>query len=618
MPQMYLPPLSTKQTLRQLLTGAEPSPEKLRGPLTRVLQILPKPTFVSGAIKARHLPELVAAVHYYQANVSNNMPEVLMNDCNVGSVALLRACSNLLVTSNKSPISGQISSYMTDIYLRPQGFVAATEFVLQPQENGEVSLKQFELLARLIAAKPSSMEVSRYLQYILPQIMIALDDKSEAGSIRKRAAPFVVREIIKQFGAPAQTMLIDMVAQPMMIGDMKVPSEVLDPALERLCILTQDFQVTQVVLADVALGAFVFGYSAHRQGLHATRDLCERLVIRFVRCREADLLMELWQQSTTRSELPVLTKRGEVTPVQPIEVCQYFLRIAELVRSEKQLLVMFYEKLVQWDAPAIAALQNMKLLIELPTVYAKVFHESTERLVRLVRGLDDRPDQGLYVSLTLIKITIESPSLDKHLTIMDIDEVNAKLGVIRHSSHRLGESGQQVSQLAQALVQQLSLIKMRREVATTSAKATNTVSTSTSNTMKLAQNKYREALKDITDEVISNRAHGLYLLSELCKQAREPRASKEVRDVVEAKRMVDAVITLLGDEEDFVSMNAIKTLTQLVLTYAEAADHALGEVNEAAKYTDSVRVSINKALQAASKETIDISLKSKIGMLSRA
>jgi hypothetical protein len=127
--------------------------------------------------------------------------------------------------------------------------------------------------------------------------------------------------------------------------------------------------------------------------------------------------------------------------------------------------------------------------------------------------------------------------------------------------------------------------------------------------------KYREAVKDMTDEVISNRAHGLYLISDLCKQARSASTHKELRSVMNVGKTVDAAISLLGDAEDFVSANAVKALVQLILTFDEVGNMLLQNHKESKRFSAKVRTGISQALHVAATETDNESLKERVRAL---
>lgn len=467
-----------------------------------------------------------------------------------------------------------IQSHRTQILIQPTGFQNVSAYVLQPDANNQVSSERIELLANLTSAVPAEVTASDYLQLLVPQVLEALNDSTPDGALRKRASVQVLRKLLNIYN---EASYIKENLWASLQSDAATSSEsAKQSSLERLCTLSAYADLRPNVFSKTLPLMVRLSYVAVTLRNEAQAAAFERLIYRWLEMPGASEELTESLRHLMEYKLPIHDSAVDEKS-KCVSRLDYFRRILDQNKGDGSILVSFlfelydnYRQLAASPGPLehakLFSIQlellsqlpaNHAILVYSPTYLLSWLHKISSSLNVVVNSQESSTAsaESLILLSWLNNLLNVKPVLEStHFQICD--ELDADLEVIISLSK---EDSIRKSATDLKLKLGLSVLQARTsEIAV----ATNSLALQPKYTvdMELAQKRYKAALQDLGDDMVPNRAHGLYLIGDLAGTT----ASK---DIIDIKKISPIILGLLAEEEPFVYHNAIKAMKKLLVAF---------------------------------------------------
>lgn len=476
-----------------------------------------------------------------------------------------------------------IGEEMTKVLLGPDGLKHVSAFILQPDKQGEIPIERFDHLSSLVASVPASMSTTDYMRVLIPQIFDAFEDTSSVGALRRQAMSHIVKRLFDVHSE--SSILADALWKP--VVDRELPSdESVASALKRLSTMTSYPALRVPILNSRATNMLTAGYKYHLGHETSNRDMVERLIYRSTENNgQADLPIAL-ENFMHRTNLTSSSNQSRATSLRDCSPHDYFCRVLDQIKGDGALIDSLLRSLLQRflvsTDPAVQIIR-VQWLMELPEKYASLIFTPvhTPVWIKDITAMlsESTKDHQIIVLLGLLKCLVEAkpefrsgdePALDNLMTCM------SKLQK-RFKNSKIGETTNAIGQKLE-----LMLLTLRA----------GAVQLSTSHSLsnrEEAQKKYMAALQDMGDDMIPNRAHGLYLIGEI--------ATSKDQSIIDLSQLSPIILGLLAEEEPFVHHNAIKVMRKLLSVYKAQYETMLAAALQDTRYSKDTKDRISVVLE---------------------
>lgn len=484
----------------------------------------------------------------------------------------------------------------TNVLLGSAGVRHVMAFVLQSNSTGQVPLERFDFLARLIASVPASMSTTDYIRVLVPQLLSIMEEQTANGELRRRATARVLQKLFEVHSE--SFLIVEAVWGPFLEGEPGNNPSALNAPLQCLSNLSAFPFLRPLIFPNRIPLMVVMAYNCHARNDNSLRDVFERLIYR---CFEEDAASkELMASFEALLSVDTTADSAKSRPENMIEGqrklrVSYFCRLLDQNEQNASLILAFLLDLLQdylrLSRESLVSIQA-QLLMVLPDRYASILYSIkflSLFLGKLSNSFDSvcadltraRATDKLVVLCSLLNSLITSrPILDTE-QLQTCDTISTYLDLI--VSHVRASD---LRDTASHLRQQLQLIILQARAQTI---ASEPVVADPVDTLEIGRKTYAAALQDLGDEMIPNRAHGLFLIGEM--------AGREAhKDIIELTKLSPIILGLLAEDEPFVHHNAIKAMKKLLLAYGEDYRVLLGDACQSALSTASTKDRIRTLL----------------------
>ncbi len=376
-----------------------------------------------------------------------------------------------------------------------------------------------------------------------------------------RAIPFIIARLLARYADESQIHIISTITE-----SLQRPENVTDAALERclarLATLTL-YNDTNLItnLLDANILAFVrVGFAASRRKLLAIRDMSERLINRYVRSEDTPehLHNVICIISTLSRDQYMCVTNSKPTLDNIIE---YGLRILDQVKTVPGLIrAFFFESLDRLTGTCTdfdSLLLFASLQEQIPKKFLRIFLDELDPTLQSILavlqkegpsenkpykiGSDDTKLQLLLSILNLVKEILPSGTSRASSGVLELLE--SALNTLSR------ESVADISNIAAEVVNELHIARLTRSA----SENHNAVDKSTSDAVR-----YQMALRDMGDEIVPVRAHGLYLVNGVIGVS---------PNIIDIPLVTKLMLRLLRDEDRFVYFQAAKSLRLMIDTF---------------------------------------------------
>lgn len=514
--------------------------------LSTLLTIAQSKSIVARCLLSRHLADLLSTV--LQSDHVSETSRFLELVSSIEAKVFLGTAVTLLHAQTPSWARTKITERMSKMITKPGGIRTITDFLLQGDVKAEVPMQRFDYLAALVAATPAKMQADEYLSRTVSQVLELYDDVSGMQRIYRQAASAILQNLFATHGSKMGTAMLNNF-QDLCLLTPKVDTIQLK-ALHRLSMMTQDGRVSALLHNSLFEAVLAQNYLAFIAGNTETRDITDRLVYRFCETMTPE---EISAAMVTLCSLKIPTELEVFSRAEDRKrtITAFLLRLFEQLKPISTLPFGLLLALCE-DFKDLSEVQTQKIMLgvlaEVPGKYATTFlsHMTASEIFGRLEGVLLKSNQATQiVLLNIVKCILDTKPAVPLTGAQSLRSLQKTLCTLKD---------EELTSTAHALAQQLELLALQAETAAAQA-TTNT------NDIQDSLKLYAAALQDMSDDIISNRAHGLYLISEI--------AQSPNRDILELPRIVQLILGLLTDDEPFVHQHAIKTISKMILVYKE-------------------------------------------------
>lgn len=465
-----------------------------------------------------------------------------------------------------------LRNILTDALCSSNGIRAFASASSPAKSFGQFSSEQIGLITKAILG--AAQQRPNCAEAILPQLLHLLADQTEQAPIYRHMSFAIMKFMIVEF--PADVLSYFSISHILIGTDLDNKTQVKN--LKLLTELTQDETVAQFLLSAQCCSILIIIATEGSDVQPGVRDQCARLIQRSltylpVKDLDRNILNFLMNACSSSSSVPINDQINRVLKV-----------IDQLTTPYRVVLDLFYSLFDYAQGMPQDALRA-QLYLFLSKFYVNLTKLSRESVEPCLQGLAQRlctlsgNVEAIAILLALLKAL-----LDRRLS--QVDHMQS-LESITTSLQNLLDScdNDDLLQLATILRVQIQLhLASVSQVPSSRASLGSQVQSSRKEHL---HKEHKAALADLDDEVISNRAHGLFLLSKIATSD---------KDFLELNTTIPLIINLLGDDEVFVHQHAIKTIVQFIHIYKDSCLELLQECLSSRRYSETIKTRIREAI----------------------
>ncbi|KAJ3168216.1 transmembrane and coiled-coil domains-containing protein 7 [Geranomyces variabilis] len=585
-------------------------------------------TVISRDLSGRYLPDLLGALlqllHTEEETDSHtgclpekSAEEVLKAfDAVFGSVDAHNLLESLLTLMRSRPppwLKARCTTLLSQILQRPRGIRTALECLLPPSEAfGILDTAQLEHVAKVIAAVPKTVSPTDYFANVSAQLLLLIKSSSKTSTLF-RASTYCIVHIINRRPAIGKRYLLNELLSgflPFLSGASCGDSEVeydldgrkilvnetqLDSTLENLRYLLVGNDSSPVLIRALAsvVPALYYMQDFAAQTASSVRQRTLDILLIYFRIAGAEeggrvlwrVMVETLQQQDTAmfargSGGGVVMVEGQGQRLTPD--LDRFIEFLDEVNNDDVVGEFFLrlmdhhgDDLSEGDDHGAEKLYRTQLILCIMGRYGERILKKPAQIVSFSKNmLLSEDDEILSLGIALVSAVLSN---DETPMTPEMQSLLKDILVIlqTHSTHENGE----IRDLAREL----------RVLIVTRGTSFTDFDDEDSKTLHTAQETLDEALKELRDDLLPVRAHGMHLIRGLVLS----------KDPVLRERLAEVTgifLDQLKDEDSFIYLNAVKGLSSLTDVYpAETLSRIASRYNDGALELD-YRLRVGEAL----------------------
>lgn len=460
----------------------------------------------------------------------------------------------------------------------------------RPDDKGENSMAQFDRLSTIIAHCPVWMTLEQYLTVMLPRICEVLDDDSPTKATAKRAAIHIMRKLLS---SPAECeFIVTSLWEPLSYVEVEFQDLKVQSALRRLCDLTAFSDLREPLLTTQTKIMFTAAFCAHEVRALDARGQLERLIYRHVeQDPEVSMLsgvLALMRNSQAAEDASSAEDvKARSSPVN------YLCRIFDQVKLDGRPLMTVQHDLLsayQGLEDNVLRSQVLQLTMIIPQQYAALFFSANfaEAWIKEFTNYFSRHAEIELGDLAIIYLNMMQVMLDvaPSFTQTYIGPLEKLIRVLSSTSYKDIDSD--IHSTMQVIAQNLSLLVLRIKSVPSSAEKVFVKDNITVG-KGAAKDRFAAAMQDLSDDMVPNRAHGLYMIGQLADSGVE-------LELLSLDSLLPVMIGMLAEEEAFVYQNAIKALRKMIDAYGASVRDLLAKAQQTNAYSALAKERLKTAL----------------------
>ncbi|KAJ3310628.1 transmembrane and coiled-coil domains-containing protein 7 [Boothiomyces sp. JEL0838] len=522
------------------------------------------------------------------------------------ALGILNSLIKMMMNSSQFPdyIKAATTKYLYQTLQRPDGCASLFHSLIKQDPDDHITFLHFEKISNIIQS-PRYVDLPTYYNIVCKQLLAILNSSTEnktngaldSVTISIKCAAFVIVNFVNKRPKMAKALLISPILQPLLNYIKPVYDSTLDTELDldgnRIVAPSKDLQQCLKNLEHLLVGnepsyalieCFLPSMSHLTLVVHPLYAIYQysnnslqtkvfqllSIIIKLLDTPKAvAVLVEITKNSVEKVSLGISnSSEGGIHTFDPVILAKFMSQL-----EKPELVGDFFVQVLETrlvlvnndirDTEELAIYYSGVIVAFLDT-FEDTLLKNTKQILKFVKAtLLDSDDDEKHMGLTLLSQIFNN----KDEPVEDLESLNE----IKIILSTLCDGNDQVALLARSVQLQL-------------------MSRAKSNTRESKSEEiFREALKELGDELLPIRAHGMNQIRYLVLQ-------KDPISIQHLDSIINIFIDFLQDTDSFIYLNAIKGCSALADVYPEKTLNKLATIYKDIQYTDEVRSRMGESI----------------------
>ncbi|KAJ3270793.1 transmembrane and coiled-coil domains-containing protein 7 [Terramyces sp. JEL0728] len=532
------------------------------------------------------------------------------------TLGIINALVRMMMNSSQFPtyIKTFTTKYLYQMLMRDDGCASLLHSLIKQDPDDHITFLHFEKISNIIQS-PQHVDLPAYFDLICKQLLNILNSSIENKTgaaldsvlVSVKCAAFVVVNFINKRPKMSKTLLLKPILDPLLNYNAINTScestltsnlpEIQEIDLDGKQIITTQDEILQCLrnieyilignepsytlienLISVVHPLYaIYQSTPNRPALQNQVFQILSIILKLMESQKAvAILVEITKNSVEKQTLEISNGSFggiqfiESTDKHPIDPSLFAKFIQALEKPElvgDLFLQVLETRLVlisnEFGDTEELSIYYSGLIVALLDTFEDAILKNTAQILKFVKAtLLDSDDDEKHMGLTLLSQLFNS----KEEPIDDISSLNE----IKTILSTLCDGNDEIAALARAVQAQLMAL-------------------SKSENQSKSKEIFREALKELSDELLPIRAHGMNEIRKLVLQ-------KDPVSIQHLESIINMFIDFLQDTDSFIYLNAIKGCSALADVYPEKTLNKLALIYKDMQYTDEVRTRMGESI----------------------